>query len=65
MIHFVSFYFSSFGVFLVKIGFEYYVEEPQQPKRKPKNYASTFGRNGVPQKWLRQKIYRYIIQLTF
>ena len=30
------------------IGYEYEVSEPKTPRRKPKNYASTMGRNGPP-----------------
>jgi len=29
-------------------GYEYEVSEPKVPRRKPKNYAATMGRNGVP-----------------
>eukprot|EP01084_Bolivina_argentea_P001517 2801_1 len=29
-------------------GYEYEIMEPKLPKRKPKNYAATMGRNGIP-----------------
>lgn len=32
----------------IYIGYEYEVVEPKLPRRKPKNYADTMGRNGPP-----------------
>eukprot|EP01084_Bolivina_argentea_P200442 342763_1 len=32
----------------VSNGFDYEIMEPKTPKRRPKNYAATFGKNGLP-----------------